>query len=126
MEPQPMPSARQITLCQRSNGRPGAGLGKTTGWIHRAAIKTAGVETLTGCSYVRIDDDGLHLDQDGRRRVLAVDNVVICAGQESQRDLYDPLLQAGVKVHIIGGAHEAGELDAKRAIAQGVQVAASL
>ena len=122
-DPEP---ARQITLCQRSKGKLGGGLGKTTGWIHRASLKKMKVDMLSGCQYVKVDDDGLHLDVHGERMVLEVDNVIICAGQIPKRDL-QPLLQ-GVSgnVHLIGGADEAGELDAKRAIDQGTRLAVAL
>ena len=123
------PPARQVTLLQRKPGKHGAGLGKTTGWIHRAALKMKQVEMLAGVNYERIGDEGLFVTfgkdhRDGT--VLAVDTIVLCAGQEPLRELHAPLLAAGVKVHLIGGAFEAGELDAKRAIDQGTRLAASL
>ncbi|OLO02640.1 NADPH-dependent 2,4-dienoyl-CoA reductase [Salinicola socius] len=117
---------RQITLLQRKTGKPGAGLGVTTGWVHRAALRARRVETLSGCVYRRIDSDGLHLDVDGESRLLAVDSIVICAGQESQQALHQALVATGARVHRIGGADLAAELDAKRAIDQGVRLAASL
>ncbi|MGM8932636.1 FAD-dependent oxidoreductase [Salinicola halophyticus] len=117
---------RQITLLQRKAGKPGAGLGVTTGWVHRAALRARKVETLSGCVYRRIDSDGLHLDVDGESRLLAVDTIVICAGQESQQALYDTLAASGTRVHRIGGAEVAAEIDAKRAIDQGVRLAAML
>lgn len=117
---------RQITLLQRKTGKPGAGLGVTTGWVHRAALRARKVETLSGCVYRRIDSDGLHLDVDGESRLLAVDTIVICAGQESQQALYDTLTASGTRVHRIGGAEVAAEIDAKRAIDQGVRLAAML
>ena len=116
--------AREVYLCQRKAGKLGAGLGKTTGWIHRAALKKRGVTMLARCSYDRIDDDGLHITIDDEPRLLEVDNVVICAGQVSKRDLEEPLKAAGIDVHIIGGAHMAGELDARRAFDQGTRLAA--
>ncbi|GAA1121157.1 NADPH-dependent 2,4-dienoyl-CoA reductase [Citricoccus alkalitolerans] len=118
--------ARTVHLIQRKTTKPGAGLGKTTGWVHRAALKARGVDFITGASYVRIDDDGLHLDIDGTRRVLAVDDVVVCAGQVSQRELHGTLEAAGADVVLLGGADVAAELDAKRAIEQATRVAAAL
>jgi 2,4-dienoyl-CoA reductase (NADPH2) len=118
--------ARQITLCQRKKGKLGAGLGKTTGWIHRTALKNHGVEMLGGCSYERIDDQGLHLTVDGAPRVLAVDSVIICAGQVPANALAQALAASGKAHTVIGGADVAAELDAKRAIAHGTRVAAEL
>lgn len=133
VRPQVAPPARQVTLLQRKPGKLGAGLGKTTGWIHRAALKMRNVEMLSGVNYERIGEQGSDLGlfiTFGEKRtdgtVLAVDNIVLCAGQEPLRELLEPLRAAGVKTHLIGGAHEAGELDAKRAINQGTRVAAAL
>ncbi len=120
------PSARRITLLQRKHDKPGAGLGVTTGWVHRASLRARNVEMLKGCVYRRLDDDGLHLDVEGEPRVLAVDTVVICAGQESQRERMADLERAGVRAHCIGGADVAAELDARRAIDQGTRLAARL
>ncbi|HET8790125.1 MAG TPA: FAD/NAD(P)-binding oxidoreductase, partial [Modicisalibacter sp.] len=117
---------RQVYLLQRKASKLGKGLGKSTGWVHRASLRHRGVETLAGCEYLSIDDDGLHIRIDGEARLLAVDNVVICAGQESVIELLEPLREAGVSVHVIGGAQQAAELDAKRAIDQGVRLAAVL
>lgn len=125
-EPEPRTPGRTVHLVQRKTTKMGAGLGKTTGWVHRAALKARGVEFITGAQYVRIDDAGLHLDVDGTRRVLAVDDVVVCAGQLSQRELYDELRDAGADVVLLGGADVAAELDAKRAIEQATRVAAAL
>ncbi len=122
-KPRPEPSPRQVFLLQRKPGKIGAGLGKTTGWVHRAALKNKGVEQLRGVNYERIDDEGLHITfgpKHEKPRVLAVDTIVICAGQESVRDLATPT------THLIGGANLATELDAKRAIAQGTELAANL
>lgn len=94
--------------------------------MHRASLKQRGVETLAGCEYVRIDDAGLHIRREGQEQVVEVDTIVVCAGQESVRDLISPLAQAGSRMHVIGGADEAAELDAKRAIDQGTRLAASL
>ncbi|MDX9719889.1 MAG: NADPH-dependent 2,4-dienoyl-CoA reductase [Myxococcota bacterium] len=118
--------ARQLTLCQRSKGKLGAGLGKTTGWIHRASLQKKQVTMLSSCVYHKVDDRGLHLSVDGQPRLLEVDNVIICAGQLPARELLEPLQQAGVDVHLIGGADVATELDAKRAIDQGTRLAAQL
>ena len=117
---------RQIFLLQRKASKPGKGLGTTTGWVHRASLRHRGVETLAGCEYLKIDDQGLHVRIDGEERVLDVDHVVVCAGQESVVDLAEPLRDARVSVHVIGGAQLAAELDAKRAIDQGTRLAASL
>ncbi|MCH2067401.1 NADPH-dependent 2,4-dienoyl-CoA reductase [Shimia sp.] len=127
--PQPHPAARQVTLMQRKAKALGKGLGKTTGWIHRAALKMKNVEMLGGVNYEKIDDDGLHISFGEARdnpRVLDVDNVVICAGQVSDRSLADALEAEGVTCHVIGGADVAAELDAKRAINQGTRLAATL
>ena len=124
--PQPHASPRVIYLLQRTKGKIGAKLGKTTGWIHRSSLKMKKVETLDGVQYEKIDDKGLHINIDGFYRLLEVDNVIICAGQESLNALYEPLQQAGISTHIIGGAFEALELDAKRAIDQGSRLAATL
>ncbi|GAA2798042.1 NADPH-dependent 2,4-dienoyl-CoA reductase [Saccharopolyspora taberi] len=126
-EPRPEPSPRQVFLLQRKKSKIGKGLGKTTGWVHRASLRAKGVEMLSGVQYDRIDDDGLHITLESQQsRVLEVDNVVVCAGQESQRELVDELTAAGVATHVIGGADVAAELDAKRAIAQGTELAARL
>ncbi|WP_374383470.1 FAD-dependent oxidoreductase [Thermomonas sp.] len=124
--PRPEPCARQLWLLQRSPGRPGARLGKTTGWIHRATLKAKGVKMLGGVEYLGVDDEGLHVRIDGGEQLLAVDHVVVCAGQEPRRDLHAALLARGRNVHLIGGADVAAELDAKRAIAQGSRLAAAL
>ncbi|PKM15457.1 MAG: NADPH-dependent 2,4-dienoyl-CoA reductase [Gammaproteobacteria bacterium HGW-Gammaproteobacteria-2] len=122
----PEAPARQVWLLQRSPGRPGAKLGKTTGWIHRATLKAKGVQMLGGVEYLGLDDAGLRIRVDGKEQTLAVDHVVICAGQQPRRDLADALTAAGRKPHLIGGAHTASELDAKRAINQAAQLAAVL
>lgn len=127
--PIPAPAAREVYLLQRTAGPQGRRLGKTTGWVHRASLKAKGVQQLSGVNYERIDDDGLHISfgrDHERPRTLAVDNVVICAGQESVRDLVDDLRAAGIDPHVIGGADVAAELDAKRAIRQGTELAARL
>ena len=135
--PRPPEPARQVTLLQRSPGKPGTALGRTTGWIHRASLRAAGVRTLSGVTYRRIDDDGLHVTvpgPDGKapvQRVLAVDTVVLCTGQEPLRALHDALFAAGhdaaaVPVHLVGGADVAAELDAERAVRQATELVAAL
>ncbi|WP_369324192.1 FAD-dependent oxidoreductase [Burkholderia cepacia] len=123
---QPEPAARQVHLLQRKASKIGDGLGKTTGWIHRTALKARGVGMSSAVTYRRIDDEGLHVTIDGVEQTLPVDNVVICAGQEPSRELAVQLQAAGCRVHLIGGAYEAAELDAKRAIHQGTTLAATL
>ncbi|WP_347468750.1 NADPH-dependent 2,4-dienoyl-CoA reductase [Burkholderia stagnalis] len=124
--PRPEPAARQVHLLQRKPSKVGDGLGKTTGWIHRAALKARGVAMSSSVEYRRIDDDGLHVTIGGVPQTLPVDHVVICAGQEPLRELAEQLRAAGCPVHLIGGACEAAELDAKRAIHQGTTLAATL
>ena len=119
-------SPRQVYLLQRKSSKVGDGLAKTTGWIRRTLLKKRGVEMIAGVSYERIDDAGLHITVDGAARTLPVDTIVVCAGQESQRELQAPLEAAGIPVSLIGGADLASELDAKRAIDQGTRLAASL
>jgi len=125
-KPQPEAPARQIWLLQRSEGRPGARLNKTTGWVHRATLKAKRVTMLGKVGYERFDDRGLHVTVDGEPQVLPVDNVVVCAGQEPNRGLADELIAAGLTVHVIGGADVAAELDAKRAIDQGIRLASTI
>lgn len=115
---------REIYLLQRKNTAVGSSLGKTTGWIHRMGLKQRHVKMLAGVQYEKIDDDGLHIRINQQSQLLAVDHVVICAGQESYTAMYESLAAAGKQVHLIGGAKEAGELDAKRAIRQGAELAA--
>ncbi|MEU9232478.1 NADPH-dependent 2,4-dienoyl-CoA reductase [Streptomyces subrutilus] len=117
---------RQVHLLQRKTTKVGAGLGTTTGWIHRAELKHRGVVSVAGASYERIDDEGLHITVDGEQRLVPADTVVLCTGQEPRRDLYEALRAAGVEAHLIGGADVAAELDAKRAIRQGTELAATL
>ncbi|WP_277051830.1 NADPH-dependent 2,4-dienoyl-CoA reductase [Zestomonas thermotolerans] len=127
IRPEVHPAAREVYLLQRKKTKVGDGLGKTTGWIHRTSLKNKQVQMLNAVEYLKIDDDGLHIRvADGEPQVLPVDTVIICAGQEPLRDLYDGLLAAGQKVHLIGGADVAAELDAKRAINQGSRLAAEL
>ncbi|MCL6272201.1 NADPH-dependent 2,4-dienoyl-CoA reductase, partial [Sansalvadorimonas sp. 2012CJ34-2] len=117
---QPPESPRKLYLLQRKRSKVGQNLGKTTGWIHRTTLKDKGVEMMNLVEYRKIDDQGLHITRDGKEIVLDVDNVIICAGQEPMRDLKASLEVAGVRVTMIGGADEARELDAKRAIDQAV------
>ncbi|MGV9542757.1 FAD-dependent oxidoreductase [Nocardia beijingensis] len=127
--PRPAPAAREVVLLQRKSTPFGKDLGKTSGWVHRAALKAKGVEQIGGVNYERIDDNGLHIsfgEKRQRPQVIPVDNVVVCAGQESVRDLEAPLRAAGMSPHLIGGAELAAELDAKRAIDQGTRLAARL
>ena len=124
--PQPEAPAREVWLLQRSPGKPGARLGKTTGWIHRATLKAKGVRMLGGVEYVGVDDRGLRIRIDGTEQLLEVGTVVVCAGQEPMRALADALAATGVNAHVIGGADVAAELDAKRAIDQGSRLAATL
>jgi len=125
-KPVPEASPREVWLLQRTPGTPGKRLNKTTGWVHRAALKMKNVKMLGGVDYERVDDAGLHIVVDGNPQLLQVDNVVVCAGQEPRRDLYDGLKAAHADVHLIGGADVAAELDAKRAIAQGTRLALTL
>ena len=120
------PSPREIFMFKRSKGKFGGNLGKTTGWIHRSSLKKKKVQFIGEVSYTKIDDKGLHYVQNEENKVLDVDNVVICAGQIPFKELYQPLLDSGKIVHLIGGADFASELDAKRAINQGARLAASL
>ncbi|MCC1491049.1 NADPH-dependent 2,4-dienoyl-CoA reductase [Cognatishimia sp. F0-27] len=127
--PQPDAPLRQVTLLQRKAEKPGKRLGKTTGWIHRAGLQMKSVQMKSGVNYERIDDDGLHISFGETREqpeVIACDTIVLCAGQLSDRSLADALEAKGVSCHVIGGADVAAELDAKRAIDQGVRLAASL
>jgi len=127
--PAPEPPARAVTLLQRKAERPGRGLGKTTGWIHRAALKARQVEMIGGVTYDRIDGAGLHVTLGGEtpeKRLIEADTVVICAGQESDRGLLDDLALAGIAADVIGGADRAAELDAKRAIDQAARLAAAI
>ena len=123
VEPQPEPSPREVYLLQRKVSKVGSGLGKTTGWIHRAGLAMKGVKMMPGCEYQRIDDQGLHIRVGDDEKVLEVDNVIICAGQDPLRELAEGL---EVSYHLIGGADVASELDAKRAINQGTRLAAEL
>ncbi|HEX6887750.1 MAG TPA: NADPH-dependent 2,4-dienoyl-CoA reductase [Candidatus Nanopelagicales bacterium] len=127
--PRPTPPARQVTLLQRKRGKLGAGLGKTTGWIHRSTLQAKGVTMMPGVHYERITPEGLLVsfgEQRERTKLIEADTIVLCAGQVPERSLEAPLRAAGLAVHVIGGADEAAELDAKRAIDQGTRVAATI
>ncbi|MFP4032678.1 MAG: FAD-dependent oxidoreductase, partial [Desulfococcaceae bacterium] len=124
--PKPEEAAREVWLLQRKKSKPGKQLGKTTGWIHRINLRKRGVKMISGATYERIDDEGLHVEIDGEKQLLPADNVVICAGQESLRKLEGPLKAAGVECFRVGGADVARELDAKRAIDQAARLAAEV
>ena len=127
--PRPEAPARRITLLQRKAEAPGKRLGKTTGWIHRAALRMKGVQMIGGVNYEMIDADGLHISSGEARenpRLIEADTIVLCAGQLPERSLADALEARGVACHVIGGADVAAELDAKRAIDQGTRLAAEL
>ena len=126
VKPAPEPPQRQIWLLQRTPGKPGKRLNKTSGWVHRATLAAKRVTMLGGVEYERIDDEGLHIRVGGEGRILAVDTIVICAGQESNCSLHGELATSGMTTHLIGGADIASELDAKRAIDQGTRLAARL
>ncbi|PHM53384.1 oxidoreductase [Xenorhabdus sp. KK7.4] len=119
-------SPRKIYLLQRKETKVGEGLGKTTGWIHRASLSMRGITMLNNVQYLKIDDQGLHISREGEQQCLEVDNVVICAGQEPLKALYQPLQDMGKSVHLIGGADVAAELDARRAIDQGTRLAVKI
>lgn len=118
--------AREVYLLKRSTGKHGATLGKTTGWIHKASLVANNVQMISDVTYQKIDDDGLHIVVKGEARILPVDNVIICAGQEPSSALYQELLDEGLQPTLIGGADEAAELDAKRAIHQACHLASVL
>lgn len=116
-------AAREVWLLQRKTSKPGQNLGKTTGWIHRRNLRKRGVRMLGGVHYLSIKPGGVLIAVDHREQLLEVDNVIVCAGQESCRELLEPLKTAGLRVHVIGGADVARELDARRAIDQGYRLA---
>ena len=127
IQAQPHAAAREVFLLQRKKSKVGDGLGKTTGWIHRTGLKNKNVQMLNSVEYLKIDDAGLHVSiAGGESQLLPVDTVIVCAGQEPLRELHDGLVAAGQRVHLIGGADVASELDAKRAINQGSRLAAEL
>ncbi|MDP4535239.1 NADPH-dependent 2,4-dienoyl-CoA reductase [Alkalimonas collagenimarina] len=125
-EQRPEPAQRKIYLLQRKSSKVGAGLGKTTGWTHRASLKNKGVESIAGVNYLKIDDHGLWIEMAGEERCLQVDNIIVCAGQIPLRALQQGLEEAAIPTHLIGGADVAAELDAKRAIRQGAELAARI
>lgn len=120
------PSPRKVYLLQRKANKVGAGLGKTSGWVHRSTLKHKKVEMLSGCQYIAVNDKGLVIEIDGKQQTLEVDNIIVCAGQLPLADLAEPLKAKGINVHVIGGADVAAELDAKRAIRQGAELAATI
>ncbi|WP_108812089.1 oxidoreductase [Sphingorhabdus sp. Alg231-15] len=126
VEPKVSKSDREITLLQRKESRVGAGLGKTTGWTHRITLTRRGVGMMNGVEYVKIDNNGLHILQNGQPQLLEVDTIIICAGQDPLRELYDELSAEGLKAELVGGAYEAMELDAKAAINQATYMAAAV
>ncbi len=125
-KPMPTSSPREVFLLKRSGGKHGSTLGKTTGWIHKASLISKGVKMLSDVTYLKVDDQGLHISIKDGVQILNVDHVVVCAGQEPSRDLYNELLTLGISAQLIGGADEASELDAKRAINQACTLAASI
>ncbi len=124
--PAALSSGRRVYLLQRKPGKIGESLGKTTGWVHRISLKQRNVIMLNAVTYRKIDHEGLHIILKGNPQILKVDTIIICAGQESKRDLKGELEKEGMKVHLIGGAELAVELDAKRAIDQGARLAAAI
>ena len=126
IEPQPAKADREIFLLQRKDSKVGRGLGKTTGWTHRLALSRRGVKMMNAVQYRKIDDQGLHILRNGQPELLEVDSVIVCAGQDSERRLYDALQAAGASVSVMGGAYEAAELDAKAAIDQASRLAAEI
>jgi 2,4-dienoyl-CoA reductase (NADPH2) len=126
MEKQLHKPPREVYLLQRKSTKVGKGLGKTTGWVHRKSLINHKVQMMNGVSYEKIDDQGLHIKIGDKSKVLDVDNIIVCAGQEPLRELQESLLEAGMQVHVIGGADVAAELDAKRAIRQGAELAAMI
>jgi 2,4-dienoyl-CoA reductase (NADPH2) len=119
----PPPSAHEVTLIQRKPSRMGRSLGLTTGWVNRAVLPRRGVKMITGANYRRIDDLGLHIVADDEENLVEADSIVICAGQEPARGLFEELSARGIKAHLIGGAYEAVELDAQRTIEQATRLA---
>ena len=120
------PSPREIFMFKRSKGKFGGNLGKTTGWIHRSTLKKKKVQFINNVQYTKIDDDGLHYVENEVQKVLAVDSIIICAGQLPFAGLLEPVEAKGIKVHVVGGAAVAAELDAKRAINQACRLAAKI
>ncbi|MCL5255968.1 MAG: FAD-dependent oxidoreductase [Gammaproteobacteria bacterium] len=125
-QPLPDPSPRQVYLLQRKDSKVGGNLAKTSGWVHRSTLKHKGVQMLNGVTYKAVTELGLEIERNGKTEVLEVDHIVVCAGQIPMRALQEPLQHAGVPVHLIGGSDVAAELDAKRAIRQGAELAAQI
>ena len=125
-EAKPQMPDRKVTLLQRKTSKVGDGLGKTTGWIHRTSLKNRGVNMMAGVVYQRVDDAGLHVLVDGQSVLIEADTVVLCTGQDPLRALVPALEAAGRTFYLIGGADVAAELDAKRAIRQGAELAAAI
>lgn len=117
---------REVFLLQRKESKVGGSLGKTSGWVHRSVLKQKAVQMMAGVSYVAVNDHGLVIEVKGKRKTLEVDNIIVCAGQLPMAELMEPLAAKGIKVHKIGGADVAAELDAKRAIRQGAELAAQM
>lgn len=126
VEPVVAAADRKVYLLQRKASAPGKSLGRTTGWTHRLTLARRGVKMIPGVEYTRIDDDGLHIKLDGEARVLDVDTVIVCTGQNALRTLHDDLSARGVNSTLVGGAFEAVELDAKAAIKQACELAAEV
>ena len=126
IEPKVASNGREVTLLQRKSSVVGKDLGRTTGWTHRITLQRRGVQMLGGVDYRKIDDAGLHVAIEGEERLLDVDTLIVCAGQEPARELYNELAAQGREAHLIGGAYEAGALDAKRAIKQATELAVAI
>ena len=126
VQPQVAAAARTVYLMQRKSDRVGKGLGRTTGWTHRLTLKRRGVHMINGVEYLKIDEAGLHTRINGALKIFDVDTVIVCAGQLSLRGLYDELQNQGIRATLVGGAFEAGELDAKRAIDQASRLAVAI
>jgi len=124
VEPVVARSKREITMIQRKDSKVGAGLGKTTGWTHRLSLARRGINMINGASYDRIDDAGLHITVNNKPILIEADTIIICAGQDPKRDLYELLIAEGLAAELVGGAFEAKELDAKAAIKQASEMAA--
>lgn len=124
VEPIVIRSKREVTMIQRKDGKVGAGLGKTTGWTHRITLARRGINMINGATYDKIDDDGLHIKVNDQPMLIAADTIIVCAGQDPKRDLYDILMAEGLSADLVGGAFEAKELDAKAAIKQACEMAA--
>lgn len=126
VEPIVAKSEREVTMIQRKDSKVGAGLGKTTGWTHRLSLTRRGINMINGANYERIDDDGLHITVNNQPILVEADTIIVCAGQDPNRDLYDNLMANGLSAELVGGAYEAKELDAKAAIKQASEMAATV